>query len=108
MSGWEHPLHGCQMLMGFSIPSKVVQLMNFQQHVLFTTNTCKKPNIKLTTNPKLTCTQFIKSLKKVGWKIMIHVPKMKEWNTKSKVLKQVCSLSLILVISKHNNHNRPL
>jgi hypothetical protein len=42
----------------------------------------KKKKLKLTTNPKLTCPQIIKILKKVGWKKMIHVPKMKKWNTK--------------------------
>jgi hypothetical protein len=40
--------------------------------------------LKPSTNLKVTCTQITKkNVKKVGWKIMIHVPKMKEWNIQS-------------------------
>jgi hypothetical protein len=48
---------------GFSLPIKVVQFLNFQQQVLKTTCTCKKlAKLKLTTNLKLTFTQFIEQL----------------------------------------------
>jgi len=48
-------------------------------------------------------------MKKVGWKIMIHVSKWKnetcnqKWN--QKFIKKVCMINLIIVISKYNNHN---
>ncbi len=77
------------MLTGFSIPIKVVQFLNFQQHVLkIATCTCKKlTKLKLTANSKLTCKQFIENSKKVGWKKMIHVLKneriQSKWNQKS-------------------------
>jgi hypothetical protein len=65
--------------------------------------------LKLSINFKLTCTQIPKSLKKVGWKKMIRVSRVNNENTnfnmKSKVLKQVCPPTLILVISKYNSHN---
>jgi hypothetical protein len=65
--------------------------------------------LKLIINPKLTCTQIPKSLKKVGWKKMIHVSQVNNENTnlkmKSKVLKQLCPPNLVLIISKYNSHN---
>ncbi len=55
------------MLKGFCIPIKVVQLQNSPIIDFFTTSTCKKlTKLKLTTNPKLTCTQITKNLKKVS------------------------------------------
>jgi hypothetical protein len=100
-----------KLLTSFSIPIKIVQLLNYLATCSFTTiGTCKKlMKLKLITNLKLTCTQIIKNLKKVGWKRMIHVSKWKnethnqKWNQKS--LKQVCPPSLILAILKYNSHN---
>jgi hypothetical protein len=39
--------------------------------------------LKLTTIPKLTCTQCTWSLKKVGWKDNDSKSKVKEWNIKN-------------------------
>ncbi len=96
---------------GFSLPIKVVQFLNFQQQVLKTTCTCKKlAKLKLTTNLKLTFTQFIEQLEE-SW-LKENDSCSKKWKNiikmKSKVLKQVCPPGLILVISKYNSHNWPL
>jgi hypothetical protein len=96
------------------MPSKLLYFWILQQQVpKITTCTCKTLiKLKLTSNPKLTCTQITQNMMEVSWKKNDSCSINENWNTQSKwnlkVPQQVYPPSLILVISNYNSHNWPL